>query len=212
MTEKFIQKALLWYWKSHQYKFANIFYFENESDWLSFLKSGFCYEAEVKVSRSDFFADFKKTRHEIQSKKNDGSKYFIRRYGTEIIRNPSWELTAEYPELVTAKEFRSYRGRWQNQQEYFSVNFEMEISTRIEFLKVENQNLPNKFFYAVPEGMVSADEVPEYAGLLYVTETGQVKKVRDGKFIHRDKLDIKRAFNKAYYVYESTLIEKLTMQ
>jgi len=30
--------------------------------------------------------------------------------------------------------------------------------------------LPNKFWFAVPEGLVTLDEVPEYAGLYYVSE------------------------------------------
>lgn len=48
MTEKSIQKALLNAFTSHKYKFTNVYYFNNESYWLSWLDSGFCYECEIK--------------------------------------------------------------------------------------------------------------------------------------------------------------------
>lgn len=33
---------------------------------------------------------------------------------------------------------------------------------------------PNRFYYAVPEGLVNPDEVPEYAGLLWVNDWGSI--------------------------------------
>jgi len=47
MTEKTIQKSLFSAFNSHKYKFTNVYFFNNESDWLSFLDSGFCYECEI---------------------------------------------------------------------------------------------------------------------------------------------------------------------
>ena len=48
-------------------------------------------------------------------------------------------------------------------------------------------NLPNYFYYAVPDGLISVDEVPDYAGLIYVTPWGcqvakEAKKLTDKKF------------------------------
>lgn len=47
--------------------------------------------------------------------------------------------------------------------------------------------MPNYFYYAVPDGLISSDEVPDYAGLLYVQPWGitfvkQPKKLTDEKF------------------------------
>lgn len=47
--------------------------------------------------------------------------------------------------------------------------------------------MPNYFYYAVPDGLIGADEVPDYAGLLYVQPWGitfvkQPKKLTDEKF------------------------------
>ena len=49
------------------------------------------------------------------------------------------------------------------------------------------ENLPNYFYYAVPDGLISVDEVPDYAGLIYVTPWScqvvkEAKKLTDKKF------------------------------
>ena len=65
--ESYIQKRLLSGWKStHQYVMENLYVFEWESDFLLKTKSGYWYEAEIKISLSDFKADFKKKeKHQI---------------------------------------------------------------------------------------------------------------------------------------------------
>lgn len=61
---------------------------------------------------------------------------------------------------------------------------------------------PNYFYYAVPEGLITAEDVPEYAGLIYVMPYGiqyikEAKKVHDGKFNY-DKANLT---DKLYYNY-----------
>ena len=51
----------------------------------------------------------------------------------------------------------------------------------------KGSSMPNYFYYAVPDGLIGADEVPDYAGLLYVQPWGitfvkQPKKLTDEKF------------------------------
>ena len=46
-----------------KYKVPNIFVFGWESDFFLQKENGYCYEFEIKISRSDFLADFKKQRH-----------------------------------------------------------------------------------------------------------------------------------------------------
>lgn len=206
MTEKLIQKALLHNFHSHQYKFTNVYYFQNESDWLSFLPSGFCYEVEVKISRADFRKDFAKPRHEIHTKNNAGSKYYVDRNGPEMIHEPSWELCRAFPELIESREYRSYSRRSSMDME---VSYYMNLSSKIDIREVKNESLPNKFFYAVPEGLISREEVPDYAGLLYIKPDMTVQKVKDGKFIHKDKLRPEKVFQKTYNSYERKLYESL---
>lgn len=67
INESYIQKRLLSGWKStHQYVMENLYVFGWESDFLLKTKSGYWYEAEIKISLSDFKADFKKKeKHQI---------------------------------------------------------------------------------------------------------------------------------------------------
>lgn len=207
MTEKDIQRALFKNFSSHRYKFINVYYFNNESDWLSFLPTGYCYEIEVKISRSDFKADFKKPRHEVRSKNNNGNKFYINRLteSGKVVNDPDWEFCKNFPELVIAKEYERYGSR----RGEFDVRLQYTPYSLIEFKEIKNQQIPNKFFYAVPEGLIKPEEVPDYAGLLYITQDGRVKKIKDGKFIHKDKLEPIRLFNKTYYAYEREVYNKL---
>lgn len=200
LTEKIIQKALFMNFYSHYYKFINVFYFNNESDWLSFLPSGYCYEVEIKISRSDFKADFKKPRHEIHSKNNSGNQFYIERRGEKRLSDPTWDFCKNFPELVIADERMSYRHNRYNEMD---IHLYFTPYSTIEIREINHQKLPNKFFYAVPEGLISKDEVPDYAGLLYIDENLKVTKIKDGKFIHKDILDVKKLFKKTYYAYES---------
>lgn len=203
MTEKEIQKKLLNFFKTHKYKFLNVYYFNNESDWLSFLNNGMCYEGEIKISRSDFFADIKKPRYRLYKDYGSG-KFFVKRGRVVTIFNPSWELTEAYPELITSKEYvtRNYRSSTPTTH----ININMDIACEVDFINPEVEEYPNKFFYIVPEGLVDVSEVPDYAGLIYVSENN-VKKIKDGKFIHKNKLPKERLFDKLYYFYEANKLK-----
>ena len=205
MTERHIQKALFKKFYSHNYKFVNVFFFENESDWLSFLPTGFCYEVEIKISRSDFKADFKKNKHTIH---NANGKAFYTEKGGEVWRsNPDWDFCRNFPELIECRDYTDpYSFRYDKRQ---MVNLSYAAMSNVYFREFKNQKLPNKFFYAVPKGLISKDEVPDYAGLLYVDENLNIEKVKDGKFIHKDILDKNKLWNKTYYAYERELASKL---
>lgn len=62
---------------------------------------------------------------------------------------------------------------------------------------------PNKFCFAVPEGLITVNELPDYAGLIYVSEIG-IKIIKQPKFLHKEKLFknnffLKQMMNKFYY-------------
>lgn len=63
-------------------------------------------------------------------------------------------------------------------------------------------NRPNKFFYCCPEGMIKEDELEPHEGLLYITELGKIKKIKEPKFLHKEKLDLEPVLcRKFYYSY-----------
>jgi len=209
MTEKSIQKALFRLFSSHEYKFTNTYFFNNESDFLSFLSSGFCYECEIKISRSDFKADFKKEKHVIHNVNEQNGNLFLKKTYDHYKSNLSWDFCRNFPELIESREHSRNEFVNREYQEVTRVSFKAKISSGIDICAMDNKLIPNKFFYAVPTGLISKEEVPDYAGLIYVDELGNCTKIKDGKFLHKDKLDPKKLFTKMYYSYERELYQKL---
>ena len=71
----------------------------------------------------------------------------------------------------------------------------------------ENKRRPNYFYYAVPEGLISVEEVPEYAGLLYIVPItsyyNRVDVVKKAPQIHKEKTDVEflNLIDKFYFNY-----------
>jgi len=56
-----IEKAVRRYFSNYNYKLFNLFIYSWESDFFAISTSGYTIEVEIKVSKSDFKADYKKT-------------------------------------------------------------------------------------------------------------------------------------------------------
>lgn len=112
-----------------QYEITNLYVFNWESDYLTITKSGYVYEVEIKISRADFFNDFK----------HKEEKHILLESNVLHDLHPN--------------------------------------------------DCPNYFYYAVPEGLITEEEVPEYAGLIYLKSWG-VKIVKDAPKINQNKVDI----------------------
>ena len=77
--------------------------------------------------------------------------------------------------------------------------------------KENNSKMPNYFYYVVPEGLVTEDEVPEYAGLIYVHATiignsrvyYQFQEIKAAPKLHSNKIDENnlKLIDKFYYNY-----------
>lgn len=77
--------------------------------------------------------------------------------------------------------------------------------------KENNSKMPNYFYYVVPEGLVTEDEVPEYAGLIYVLATVignsriyyQFQEIKSAPKLHSNKIDENnlKLIDKFYYNY-----------
>ena len=113
MSECKIQEALFHHvmCKRHVVAIPNTYLYANESDMLSIPKSGYVYEFEIKISRADFKADFKKPRHEL-------------------------------------------------------------------YLNKDYNKGPALFWYVVPYGLITVDEIPPYAGLIYCSSESYVQEIK----------------------------------
>lgn len=126
VTANEIQKELLNFVKGgYDVVLPNFYFGYHECDVFRINQSDFVIEYEIKVSRSDFFNDFKKDSA-------DGDKH----------RN-----------LLTGV----------------------------------GVYCPNRFFFVVPEGLISLDEVPKYAGLIYYKGRRHFEFQKTGKLIHKQK-------------------------
>ena len=142
LTEQTIQRVLSGFFATNsvRYNIDGLYVFAWESDKLLKTKAGYYYEFEIKISRSDFKHDFTKADKHAILR---GDKYmpkFWEYFELNKHRYPTLELW----ETDCRK----------HSQHYFCDHFKR----------------PNYFYYAVPKDMVSVDEVPEYAGLIYIEE------------------------------------------
>lgn len=98
----------------------------SECDVISISKSDYIYEYEVKISKSDFKADFKKNKHKLML------------------------------ERKSVNESKNY---------YY---------------------IPNYFYFVVTENLVSIDDIPEYAGLIYLVNDKFIQ-IKKAPLLHKTK-------------------------
>jgi hypothetical protein len=110
-----------------------------ECDVLSVTKSDYICEYEIKISKSDFKADFKKEKHTLITERVFNETVTLKKVGKKTfeIKNP-----------------------------YYA---------------------PNYFYFVVTENLVTLDEVPEYAGLIYVKENGSFETIKKAPLLHKTK-------------------------
>ena len=80
----------------------------------------------------------------------------------------------------------------------------------------QNHMKPNRFFYAVPEGLVLQEEVPDYAGLLWVMNSGchSTVAIKPAPSLHNHKItpeDLKLA-DKFYFNMVSAKTDALVVR
>lgn len=144
LSERFLSQS------SKKYELFNLFVYSWESDYLCITKTGYIHEIEIKISREDFFNDFKHKdeKHKLLKENN------------------------------------------------------------------KDNNLPNYFYYCVPKDLISIDEIPEYAGLIYVINEHFINIVKPAPKISQNK-PILESFNlvdKFYYNMSSWRQKALKIQ
>jgi len=111
----------------------------------------------------------------------------------------------------------SFIFRYDWESDYFCINregyaFEVEVKiSKADFrndIKKEkhklfgenlnNRLLPNKFYYAVPKGLIDEKDVPKYAGLIIVDGTHAIIQKR-APFIHKKKYDFRKILCDKFY-------------
>ena len=152
LTEQSIQQRLKHFFASWKYNVDGLYVFQWESDKLIWTKSGYIYEFEIKISRSDFKNDFKhkKEKHIILQGESEGNLFMPSAYES-FERNKnlyvSFEDYVDQPEEVP-----EYAGLIWILKEYSYIRQSYAIMKQAPQLhkqkyKDAELNLGEKFYY-----------------------------------------------------------------
>ena len=190
LTEQSIQQRLNHFFASYKYKADGLYVFSWESDKLIWTKSGYIYEFEIKISRSDFKNDFKHKKE----------KHIV--LASTIDRDKAKEIQMS---LFEQKEQENrHWSREMLESRYGDID-----------AMVKGKRMPNYFYYAVPTGMLEPDEVPPYAGLIYIdSEYRYVKQsyriVKEAPQLHKTKYtDAELNLGEKFYYNWQTALRNL---
>lgn len=161
LTEQVIQRRLNTFFASWKYNVDGLFVFGWESDKLIWTKAGYIYEFEVKISRADYMNDF---RHKVE-------KHLL--------------LNSALPDFRQEAREQDLFGNLLRQKRKRYPQITMEQARQR--MKPVGERMPNYFYYAVPDGMLEANEVPPYAGLIYIHEESGFTIVREAPRLHATK-------------------------
>lgn len=215
MTAKEINKKLRDKFDSHKYILDNSYVYDWESDFFSITASGYAQEIEVKVSFSDFKADFNKIdKHKVLALKQQGkSLYLSKGYNTykyefqelqSLVVDGKRQYDEETGQLIKVPSKEIRKGKLETLDiEHFLRNkhnakYE-QISSGIYISKLPK--IPNKFYYCCPKNLIPLELIPSYAGLYYIDENMRMTEVKKAPFIHKEKEDLtKILLDKFYYL------------
>lgn len=162
LTEQKIQRVLGGFIASPKYRVDGLFVFGWESDKLIWTKAGYIYEFEIKISRSDYMNDF---RHKVE-------KHLL--------------LNSALPDESTVTREADLFGNLLKEKRKRYPQITMEQAK--DRMKPVGERMPNYFYYAVPDGLLDADEVPPYAGLIYITTYKGSFEDQPDKWLRRIKI------------------------
>ena len=165
-TEEFMQEKLSNFFSrsSVKYDIDGLYIFDWESDKFLETRSGYIYEFEVKISKADFKNDFKhkKDKHIIlEGEEKYGDKYLPKFY--ELLEANKKQGDWAYKSFL----------KWNADRPYYLVG---------------GHKRPNYFYYCTPPDLITADDVPSYAGLVYIDKSGLITIKKKAPKLHNDKI------------------------
>lgn len=220
MSVQEIQNVLKRKFYNHKYDLQNSYIFQNgwECDFFSMTKSGYYYEIEIKVSRSDFFADFKKEKHELFKKMVSDAKFYFKKCGASkwngsiICRTKKANLERRVNYRIHTKEALEQYDYLTNYKEWHLYERWYDIHapcTNIRFIDLNKINCPHRFYYAVPKDLIRKEEVPAYAGLIHIDNYEAII-IKEAPFIHKRSIDLSKILLEKFYWERNELRIKLS--
>lgn len=87
---------------------------------------------------------------------------------------------------------------------YFQVSYNYFIGKEkyLPYTPIYTNNRPNKFYFCCPEDLIKESDLESHEGLIYVLESGEIRKIREAKFLHKEIVDLEPVLcRKFYYSY-----------
>lgn len=211
-----IYSAIYRHFKNYEYQLVNSYVYDWESDFFAMSKSRYFIEVEVKISRADYFADFKKDKHELFKDVSAGKTHHITHQPTKgdlIGRVIHGVLSTRYGD---EKHGRLWRGSMHNGKWGYWVNDYGDIwiakhehalqapATSIQIRPIDKIKCPNQFYYACPAGLIKLNELPPYAGLIEICDGGKYLGqtaviIKKAPYMHKTKQDMHRTLLQKFY-------------
>ena len=108
------------------------------------------------------------TEEYIQSKLNFFLSESAQKYNMDNLYIFDWESD----KLIKTKSGYLYEFEIKVSRDDFHNDFKNKQNKHLILEGKEEERKPNYFYYAVPEGLIDVDEIPSYAGLVYIKEDG----------------------------------------
>lgn len=223
-----IYTELYRHFHNYEYRLSNSFVYEWESDFFAMSKSNYFVEVEVKVSRGDFFRDFGKPKHNLFKDIRAGKSHHITHQpttGGEIGSVVTGKLVTQWGEFAR---WNGGKGNWQYARkdgkfgywvnDYGNCFIERRRqtlyapATYINIKPIESIKCPNQLYFACPEGLIKPEEVPDYAGLIYISDYANV--IKKAPYIHKRKQNMDSVLLHKFYnlwQFKTTREEKVEL-
>jgi hypothetical protein len=177
-----------------------------ECDMFAITKSGYFHEFEIKLTVDDF-------RQDSNKKRNDHWKWVeVRPTAAEISadaalrKQKSWSYSPGT--ILPIMQGRNKKGQF-TRTVYSKLQRQLIPGGRkYELLESHSPDGPARFWYVVPDDLIKASDLPEWAGLQYVC--GQrlitwLKVIRSAPQLHRRKISdmIADPFGPGFFFYQT---------
>lgn len=219
MTSRDIQIELYRHFHNYDYKLLNSYIYDvsGECDFFAMSKSGYQVEVEIKVSRSDFFVDFKKPKHRFYKATFEKRTHLVEDLGRAKYPDPKSVFGSyvysipDYPYSFSGRRASLWGAGYQEREDHLQKinNYpgftlrKMKADLWAEHHKIKIHTLdkvliPHRLYYATPKGLIKIDEVPIYAGLIETDGYG-AKEVKKAPYIHKRDQNITYTLLRKFY-------------
>jgi len=104
---------------------------------------------------------------------------YIYEYELKISKSDFLNETKNYDNNIDRRKY------WKHQMmnETF-INIKKKYKRKI-------NNIPNKYYFVCPENLIKIEDLLEYQGLIYINENFEFTIMKEAKYIHKNKINLK---------------------